>query len=383
MGFKVNHIKENLADYSIALLGEPGIGKTTIMKEICEKEFGDDGYVIFNIGREQGISAIEGAVYADIPDWKTFTDTVDDIINNKNTEYKNLKVIVADTLDQLIDIATPETIRRWNKANFGKKNFENAKTLNQCNGGFGRGEEANCQMILDRVWDLKKAGVTVWFVGHVKVRDKIDPITNMTYSSLTTDMAQKDFSYFKNKIHLVGIACIDRDIESEDTGRKNVVTHENITVNKVKSESRKIVFRDDNYSVDSKSRFRYIVDEIAFDPDAFIKAIKDALKEEIKHNRSGANKVEQKLEDEGEITKSEPAPESAQTEDTADDDIGMNSPEPASDGDISADTLKEAVKGCTDAKTRKAVMDYMKGLGKKVNELSQDEVNTAYAMLVA
>lgn len=388
MGFKVNHIKEDLAKYSIALLGESGIGKTTIMKEICEREFREDGYVIFNTGREQGIDAIEGAVYADIPDWKTFEETVDDIIKNKQTEYKNLKVVVIDTLDQLIDIAAPETIMRWNRQNIGisKKDFIPAKTLNGSWGGFGKGEDANCQMILDRVWDLKKVGVTAWFIGHVKVRDKIDPITNLTYSSLTTDMAQRDFNYFKNKIHLVGIACIDRDIVTEDTGRKNVVTKKEITINKVKSESRKIMFRDDNYSVDSKSRFRYIVNEIPFDPDEFIKAVKDALNTEITKHRTGANNLEKKLEAEGEIsTKATPSvvAENAtveKAEDTTENDddelFGMNEPET-----VTPEAFKSAFMSCTDKTKKTKVAKYMKELGKKADGLTDEERQTAFAML--
>ena len=58
---------------------------------------------------------------------------------------------------------------------------------------------------------------------------------------------------------------------------KNVVTKQDITVNKVVSESRYISFRDDTYSVDSKSRFADIVDKIPFDADEFIKAMKDAI----------------------------------------------------------------------------------------------------------
>ena len=42
-------------------------------------------------------------------------------------------------------------------------------------------------------------------------------------------------------------------------------------------ESRVISFRDNTYSVDSKSRFADIVDRISFSSDEFIKAMKDAI----------------------------------------------------------------------------------------------------------
>ena len=274
----INVISDELYNYMIGLLGESGIGKTTIMKTVCEKEFGINGYIIFNVAREQGIDAIDGAVYENIEDWKKFEEVTKDIVKNKSTDYPELKVVVIDTIDQLISIATAETIRRWNAENMGKKNFEPAKTLNQCWGGFSAPLDYNMNLILDKFWELKKAGVQVWIIGHVKTKEIVDPVTGNTYSTLTTDISQRDFNAFKNKIHIVGIAYIDRTIETENTGRKNVVTHKDVTVNKVKSENRRISFRDDTYSVDSKSRFADIVPNIPFDADEFIKALKDAIR---------------------------------------------------------------------------------------------------------
>ena len=48
---KKNKVKEGLENYSICLLGESGIGKTTTIYETCEKLFGSDGYMIFNAGK--------------------------------------------------------------------------------------------------------------------------------------------------------------------------------------------------------------------------------------------------------------------------------------------------------------------------------------------
>lgn len=52
------------------------------------------------------------------------------------------------------------------------------------------------------------------------------------------------------------------------------------------AENRVISFRDNNYSVDSKSRFADIVDKIPFDVDAFIKAMQDAI---LAENQSQAS----------------------------------------------------------------------------------------------
>ena len=64
---KRSTISDNLYDYSIMICGESGVGKTTVISELCEKEFGEDGYLLLNTGDEEGVSAIEGVTYEDVP----------------------------------------------------------------------------------------------------------------------------------------------------------------------------------------------------------------------------------------------------------------------------------------------------------------------------
>ena len=90
-------------------------------------------------------------------------------------------------------------------------------------------------------------------------------------------MMQRYFTAVKTKTDVLGIACIDREIIKEKTGKKNIITKQEETRNKISSESRVIKFRDDNYSVDSKSRFAGIIEQIPLDADEFIKAIKNAI----------------------------------------------------------------------------------------------------------
>jgi uridine kinase len=118
---KKNVIKIDPLAYNIGLIGESGIGKTTLAKEVCERLVGEDGYMILNIGKEDGIDAIPNASYENVPDWDTFEELVDDIVENRNTDYKDLKVLVYDTFDELMRITEPEVIRLHNKENPEKK----------------------------------------------------------------------------------------------------------------------------------------------------------------------------------------------------------------------------------------------------------------------
>ena len=374
-----NVVSENLADYMIGLLGEPGIGKTSLMVEVCHKEFGDDGYILFNCGREQGINAINNAIYEDIEDWKKFEEVVKDIVKNKQTDYPDLKVVVIDTIDSLLDLSTAETIRRWNAENMGKKNFEPAKVLSACWGGFSGPLDYNLNLVLDKFWELKKVGVQVFIIGHVKTKEIVDPITGVTYSTITTDMSQRDFNAFKNKLHLVGIAYIDRAIETENTGRKNIITHKDVTVNKVKSENRRISFRDDQYVVDSKSRFPDIVPDIPLDADAFIKAVKDAIRAARKNDSTPAPAVTEPIPS----PKPEPVVEEKEEVPFDEDVPPMNEPEEVPEGEYPdglVDIILSEYKTADDDKKSK-VKAILKEHGTKVKDASDDVLQELYDIL--
>ena len=45
-----NKIQLDPLKYNLMLLGESGIGKSTIIKQYCEKLAGEDGYIFLEIG---------------------------------------------------------------------------------------------------------------------------------------------------------------------------------------------------------------------------------------------------------------------------------------------------------------------------------------------
>ena len=301
MGYgKKNVIKIDPLSYNIGLIGESGIGKTTIIKEMCEKLAGEDGYIFLECGKEDGADGINGINYLNCPEWSMdydeltnsigFEDFVDDVVENKTTEYPDLKTVVIDTYDQLLEISKPEVIRMHNSENPDKL----VKSIKAAFGGYMAGEDKATEIVLDKLWELKTVGVHFIIIGHVKQRQQDDVVTGQTYTSLTTNMSMRDFNAIKTKLHFLGVASIDREIVQEKTGKTKKEKGKDVNIMKgvITKESRKITFRDDSYSIDSKSRFADIVPEIPFDVDELIKALTDAIKTEASKGSKSISDLE-------------------------------------------------------------------------------------------
>jgi GTPase SAR1 family protein len=270
-------ISKNINDFMIGIMGPSGWGKTTLMYETCEKLFGPDGYVIADMGDEDGTAAIDDIAAEQIPTWKKFKEMVDDIVKNKDTDYVDLKVVILDTLDATFEKAEEFVVKSWNQENMGQQGFKQATSINAVDGGFGRGLERTIETVKKEINRLAKVGVKVWWTAHVKEKDQVDLFTGTNYTTLTANMSMKYFNSIKNISHIIGFGYFDRTVEKQEVGEANIVTKKKKTRNAVLDETRKIKFRDDSMIADAKSRFATIIDEITLDVDEFIKAIKDAI----------------------------------------------------------------------------------------------------------
>lgn len=300
---KKNEVKLDILKYNFGLIGESGIGKTTIIKEMCERLAGEEGYMFLECGREDGADAIHGINYVNCPEWSMdynetsnsmgFEDFVDDVIENKSNDWKDLRVVVVDTYDQLLEIAKPEVVMMHNRENPEKP----VKSIKAAFGGYMGGEDKATEIVLEKLWELKTVGVSFIIVGHVKQKEQEDVATGKKFTSLTTNMQMRDFNAIKTKLHFLGVASIDREIVQEKTGKKDK-KGKDLTKSIIAKESRKITFRDDSYSIDSKSRFADIISEIPFNVDDLIKALEDAIKSE--QSKSGKTIEQTKKEQEKE-----------------------------------------------------------------------------------
>lgn len=309
MGYgKKNHVKLDPLSYNIYIGGESKIGKTTTVMKICEKLAGEDGYLFAEVGQERGADAIEGINHVNCPCWDMpydedtnslgFEDIVSDICDNKTTEYKNLRVFIIDTYDQLINIAEDKSISLYNRTGPEKK----AATINAAWGGFGRGEKKAIELMLDAIARLREVGVSTIVIGHVKTKDVSDVVSGESYQILTSDQQQNYFNAIKKNMHIVAMACIDRQVVREKTGKKDFDGKEK-TIGKITSEARMFKFRDDTYSIDAGGRFANIVSEVPLDADAFIEAVNNAILAE--QAKSGKTLAQTQKEEAAQVKKQE------------------------------------------------------------------------------
>lgn len=270
-------VSKNINDFMIGIMAPSGWGKTTLMYETCEKLFGPEGYIVADMGDEDGTAAIDDIAAEKIPTWKKFKEMVDDIVKNKDTDYSDLKIVILDTLDASFEKAEDFTVKSWNQENMGQQGFKPASSVNSVEGGFGKGLDRTIETVKKEINRLAKVGVKVWWTAHVKEKDQTDLFTGTNYTTLTANMPMKYFNSIKNISHIIGFGYFDRTVEKQEVGEANKVTKKKKTRNAVLDETRKIKFRDDSMIADAKSRFANIVDEIVLDTDEFIKAIQDAI----------------------------------------------------------------------------------------------------------
>ena len=278
-GKRVN-VATDLSKYMIGVMAPSGFGKTTLMYQVCEKEFGPDGYMILDMAQEDGVAALQGAFAEKVTTWKKMKEVVDDIVKNKETDYPDLKVVILDTLDAAFEAAEMYAVDTYNRENMGKQGFTKASSINSVEGGFGRGLEKVIEYVKKEIVRLNSVGVGVYWTAHVKEKDQVDLFTGTQYTTLTANMSMKYFNAIKNSSHIVAFGYFDRSIEKQAVGEVNPITKKAKERKSVLAEARKLKFRDDAMIADAKSRFSEITDEIDLDADLFIKAIKDAIEAE-------------------------------------------------------------------------------------------------------
>ena len=272
-------LSKNFEDYSYIINGIGGIGKTTMVYEIGKLITGsNEGTFIITCGVENKPKHIDDAFGDVAPDFKTFTDIVKELCENK-AEYPDTKFVAIDSMDEFARITENYVVAEWNKT---CDINDRAKSISQAYKGFQKGESRACDLMLNQIMKLQDAGYSLLLVGHTKTKLKEDVITKIQFEQLTCNLDNKYYNALKDKVNLVAM-CYTENLVDNVEEKKNAFTKKMDKIGQLTDRKRVMVFADTENAVDCKSHFPYIAAKVDFGAANFIQAVRDALEEQSKH----------------------------------------------------------------------------------------------------
>ena len=276
---RIYKLSKNFEDYSYIINGIGGIGKTTMVYEIGKLITGsNEGTFIITCGVENKPKHIDDAFGDVAPDFKTFTDIVKELCENK-AEYPATKFVAIDSMDEFARITENYVVAEWNKT---CDINDRAKSIAQAYKGFQKGESRACDLMLTQIMKLQNAGYSLLLVGHTKTKLKEDVITKIQFEQLTCNLDNKYYNALKDKVNLVAM-CYTENVVDNVEEKKNAFTKKMDKIGQLTDRKRVMVFADTENAVDCKSHFPYIVAKVDFGAANFIQAVRDALDEQSKH----------------------------------------------------------------------------------------------------
>lgn len=281
MAFKMNTIKFDLCSYPpYVLMGQRGIGKTTLFRDIVLAEYGSPEYgLLISCGNESGYHALDNLQVEEVREWskeygypekdegvpeelwtRGLVEVVDDLVFNK-ANYK-IKLVCFDTLDELYPMAEKRVFFEHKK-----KKGSYPESLNAALGGYGAGQARAVELVCEQVARLRNAGYGVFLIGHVKIKDKVDPVTGDIYEQYTNNLSNKYFGAVADNAQMV--VNIVNELE--------VVGGSDDKAGRVAGSNRYMYFRDTGL-IDAKSRFVGMPLKMPLSAENFLQAFKEGVK---------------------------------------------------------------------------------------------------------
>ncbi|HDK7194909.1 TPA: AAA family ATPase [Clostridium botulinum] len=273
----IRQVKKDIASYTYLMNGVAGIGKTTTVCEIGQKEFGIDGFLLLTIGQEPEPEHIGNLWNERAEDWDDLDDIIDTLCEYKKEDYPNLKMIGIDSVDEIFRLAESKVIDLHNKKVTNPT--DKVDTIKKCFGGFQAGENKVVDLVANTVFKLRDCGYSLFFIGHTKQKNKKDLMTDIEFEQVTSNLDNKYYNCIKDKVNIVGCAYYERELTDLQT-MKDAFSKKQKQVGKIASEKRVISFRDEEYALDVKSHLKYICDKCELDSDTIIKELKTAMKKQ-------------------------------------------------------------------------------------------------------
>lgn len=270
----VNQVSSKFEDYNYMICGVGGIGKTTMVQQIGEIITGSpEGTFIITCGGEPVPAHIRNAFYAKAPDFKTFVEIVDELCNNKG-EYANTKFVAIDSLDEYCRMAETYVVSEFNRTVEPDKRV---KSVAQAYGGFQKGENRVCDIMVKQIARLQSAGYKMLEIGHTKIKTKDDILSGVKYEMLSCNLENKYYNALKDKVNLVAM-CYFEDIVDNVKDYNNPFNKKKEKKGDLVTRNRIMSFNDDTNAIDTKSHFHTIIPKAPLSAQNFIDAVTDALK---------------------------------------------------------------------------------------------------------
>lgn len=254
MDYQLNKVKLDLASYRHYWRGTPGSGKTSTFRDLIIEEYSDPYYgLLISLGQEIGYKALDNLVVKDCPDWGSFTDVVEDLVENK--EENKFKLLCLDTVDELVEMAERKVlqIHRQQKG-------ESAVSINASLGGYGAGKKKARSLIEEQIAKLERAGYGMVYISHSKLRDVNEKSTDQTYQMLTGALEFAYDAIFADRADIMAMFTVESNVVKE----------------RVTDSQRWMYFRSNNF-IDAKSRFAYVPERAELSAKNYIKVLKEAL----------------------------------------------------------------------------------------------------------
>ena len=230
------------------------VGKTTLASEL------DHALIC---GFEQGTNALHNALVQPIIKWEDWQQVVRQLIKNKEELSGKIKTVVVDTVDEAYKLCEKYVCDSYS-----------VDTIKEV-GAYGAGYKILDDEFSSTLRELSFAGYGIFFISHSKEK-VLENDKGEEYTQINPALPDRPFNIVNKMVDIIAYL---RQVEvkkedSEETEKK-----------------RFLFFRGDDRFY-AGSRFKYIVPYTELSYDNLVKAIYDAIDEEIAHKGGQATEEE-------------------------------------------------------------------------------------------